>query len=78
MGHPVSRWCGYRPITALPSPSSTPEQLIELVNVFTDIFIGLQAHHDELAILRRIQDRSERRVLSRYLFDALTPSCAPT
>ena len=28
-----------------------PEQLIELVDLCTDIFTGLEAHHDELAIL---------------------------
>jgi hypothetical protein len=40
------------------------------MDLYTDIFTGLEAHHDELAILRRIQDRAERRVLLRYLFDA--------
>jgi hypothetical protein len=34
------------------------EELIELVDLYTDIFTGLEAHHDELAILRRIQDRA--------------------
>jgi hypothetical protein len=49
--------------TALPSPLLYPKQLIELVDFFTDIFTGLEAHHDELAILRRIQNRAERLVL---------------
>jgi hypothetical protein len=40
------------------------------VDLCTDIFTGLKAHHDELAILRRIQDRAERRVLLRCLFYA--------
>ncbi|MGD0533689.1 MAG: hypothetical protein ABSA62_15895 [Methyloceanibacter sp.] len=40
------------------------------MDLFTDIFTGLEAHHDELAILRRIQDPAERRVLLRCLFDA--------
>src|SRR4026207_2089787 len=48
-----------------------PEELIELVDLCPDIFTGLKAHHDELAILRRIQDRAERLVLLRYLFDAV-------
>ena len=48
-----------------------PEELIELVDLCTDIFTGLKAHHDELAILRRIQDRAERRVLPRCLFYAV-------
>jgi len=41
-----------------------PEELIELVDLCTDIFTRLKAHHDELAILRRIQDRAERRVVA--------------
>ena len=48
-----------------------PEELIELVDLCTDIFIGLEAHHDELAILGRIQDRAERRVPFRCVFDAV-------
>ena len=48
-----------------------PEELIELVDLYTDIFTGLKAHHDELAILRRVQDRPERRVLLRSLFYAV-------
>jgi hypothetical protein len=36
-----------------------PEELIEFVDLCTNIFTGLKAHHDELAILRRIQDRAE-------------------
>src|SRR6185312_7824709 len=48
-----------------------PEELIELVDLCTDIFTGLEAHHDELAILRRIQDRAERRVPLRCLLDVL-------
>ena len=44
-------------------PSSTAilyrKELIELVDLCTDIFTGLKAHHDELAMLRRIQDRAE-------------------
>jgi hypothetical protein len=44
---------------------------IEFVNFSTDIFTGLEAHHDELAILRRVQDRAERRVPLRYLFDVV-------
>ncbi|MGD0533257.1 MAG: hypothetical protein ABSA62_13580 [Methyloceanibacter sp.] len=62
-----------------------PEQLIELVDLFTDIFTGVEAHHDELAILRRIQGgmsrsaalpfRCCRRSLSRLpLFPFLTSS----
>ena len=48
-----------------------PEDLIEFVNFSTDIFTGLEAHHDELAIPRRVQDRAERRVQLRYLFDVV-------
>jgi hypothetical protein len=45
------------------------EELIELVDLRTDIFTRLKAHHDELAILRRIQDLAERLVLLRCLFN---------
>jgi hypothetical protein len=48
-----------------------PEELIELMDLCPDIFTGLKAHHDELAILRRIQDRAKRRVLLRRLFDVV-------
>ena len=47
------------------------EELIELVDLRTDILTGLKAHHDELAILRRIQDCAERLVLLRCLFDVV-------
>ena len=45
-----------------------PEQLIELVDLFTDIF---EAHHDELLVLRRVQNRAERCVLVRSPFDVV-------
>ena len=48
-----------------------PEELIELVDLCTDILTRLQAHHDELAILRRIQDCAKRLVLVSSLFDVL-------
>jgi hypothetical protein len=48
-----------------------PEELIELVDLRADIFIGLEADHDQLAILRRVQDRAERRVPLRCLFDVV-------
>jgi hypothetical protein len=48
-----------------------PKELIEFVDLCTDIFTGLKAHHDELAILRRIQDRAEGLVLSRSPFDVV-------
>ena len=47
------------------------EELIKLVDFRPDIFTGLKAHHDELAMLRRIQDRAERLVLLRRLFDVV-------
>ena len=47
------------------------EELIELVDLCTDIFTGLKAHDDELAILRRIQHLAERLVLLRCLFDVV-------
>jgi hypothetical protein len=48
-----------------------PKELIELVDLRTDILTGLKAHHDKLAILRRVQDRAERLVLLRNLFDVV-------
>ena len=48
-----------------------PKELIELVNLCTDIFTRLEARHDELAILRRIQDLAKRRVPLRCLLDVL-------
>jgi hypothetical protein len=47
------------------------EELIELVDLCTDILTGLKAHHNELAIFRRVQDRAERLVLLRCLFDVV-------
>ena len=46
-----------------------PKELIELVDLCTDVFTRLETHHDKLAILRRIQDCAERLVLLRCLFD---------
>ena len=48
-----------------------PEELIELVDLCTDIFTGLKAHHDELAILRLYKTVRRGPVLLRYLFYAV-------
>ena len=44
-------------------PFLYPEELIQLMDLCTDIFTGLESHHDELTILRRIQDCAKRLVL---------------
>jgi hypothetical protein len=48
-----------------------PKELLERVDLCTDVFTGLKAHHDKLAIFRRIQDRAEGLVLLRHLFDVV-------
>jgi hypothetical protein len=53
-----------------------PKELIELVDLCTDVFTRLETHHDKLAILRRIQDCAERLVLLRCLFDTAKPLIA--
>jgi hypothetical protein len=40
-----------------------PEQLVEGVYLFTDVFTRLETHHDELTVLGRVQDYAERLVL---------------
>jgi len=37
----------------LPGPLLDPEELIELVDFCPDLFLGLECHDDELAVLRR-------------------------
>jgi hypothetical protein len=48
-----------------------PEELIELVDLGADLLPGLQAHEDELAVLRRIEDLPELGVLDGERLDVL-------
>ena len=37
----------------------TPDELIQVMYLHTDLLTGFQAHHDELTVFRRVQNLSE-------------------
>src|ERR1017187_6778460 len=47
------------------------KELVQLVNFRADLFLGLQGHYNELAVLRRVKHPTELFVLDRETLDVL-------
>src|SRR5450631_4387335 len=54
-----------------PCPLLDSEELVELVNFGPDLFLGLERHDDELAVLRRVEHPTKLIVGDGETFDVL-------
>src|ERR1017187_2179430 len=59
---------------SLTGPLLHAKELVELVNFRSNLFLGLQRHQDELAILCRIKHSSKLDILDGEIFDVLNKS----
>src|SRR5450755_1083029 len=55
----------------LPGPLLDPEKLVELVDFGPDLFLGLERHDDELAVLRRVEHPTKLLVADGETLDVL-------
>src|SRR5512133_3565376 len=55
----------------LADPLLDAKELVEIVYLGPNLFLGLQRHHYELAVLRRVEDPAKLGVLEGELLDVL-------
>src|SRR5664279_486551 len=56
---------------SLPGSLLDPEELVELVDFRTDLFLGLERHDDQLAVLRRVEHPTKLLVADGETLDVL-------